>query len=209
MNEATKINLSPAEMELVCNTEWLLTKHAVIDKVYRLFGAVAVSMQNTISKNKKDLPEVMVNSSPKISKGENYQQLPYVMLDYPRHFDKNDTLAIRTFFWWGNFFSITLQVSGSYKAMLLPQLNERFSFLQENNYWICTNDDPWQHHFEHDNYTEIKKIDRGQFTTILNREYFIKIARKLSLTEWQSAPGFAEKTFEEMLEMAKHQAPSL
>ena len=55
----------------------------------------------------------IVQSTPKIAKGENYLQLPYVLLDYPRCFDKENIFAIRTMFWWGNFFSITLHLSGS------------------------------------------------------------------------------------------------
>lgn len=208
MNQ-TKISLSATELELVCNTEWLLTKHAVIAKVYSLLGNAAHNMQNTVNKNKHELPEVVLNSSPKISKGENYMQLPYVMLDYPRHFAKEDTLAIRTFFWWGNFFSVTLQLAGSYKEERLQLITDNFSFLQENNYWICSNTDQWQHHFSNDNYVLLKDISKGEFLSVLNREAFVKLAKKTALTEWQTAQGFIEKTFAEMLKIASNQAPSL
>ena len=72
------------------------------------------------------MPEVIKTSTPKISKGENYKDLPYVMLDYPRCFQKEKTIAIRTFFWWGNFFSINLQLSGEYKEQALPSLQSNF-----------------------------------------------------------------------------------
>ena len=60
--------------------------------------------------------------SPKISKGEAYRGLPWLMLDYPRYFGKEGHLSIRVFFWWGNFIAIYLHSSGVYgsKLMHLP-----------------------------------------------------------------------------------------
>ena len=49
----------------------------------------------TINGKPDFLPAEMLFHSPKISKGENYKGLPYVMLDYPRCFGKTDIFAIR------------------------------------------------------------------------------------------------------------------
>jgi hypothetical protein len=38
METATKIALSEKELQLVCDTDWILTKHSIIQKVYALFG---------------------------------------------------------------------------------------------------------------------------------------------------------------------------
>ena len=40
-----KIQLSAEEMQLVCNREWILTKHRIIEKVYQLFGSLSAKMQ--------------------------------------------------------------------------------------------------------------------------------------------------------------------
>ena len=63
-------------------------------------------------------------ASAKISKGEN-MGLPWVMLDYPRLFGQEDVLAIRTMFWWGHCFSVTLHLKGRYYGAYLPLLRER------------------------------------------------------------------------------------
>ena len=115
MMEKTKIALSAKELELVCNKEWILTKHAIVQKVITLFGRALEDMQQQVEQRIHGLPAAVNGQSPKISKGENFQSLPYVMLDYPRYFHKENTLAIRTFFWWGNFFSVTLHLSGEHK----------------------------------------------------------------------------------------------
>ena len=48
MSEDAKIALSEKELELVCSTDWILTKHSVIEKVYQLFGSLALSMQGFV-----------------------------------------------------------------------------------------------------------------------------------------------------------------
>ena len=45
----TKIQLSAEEMKLVLNGDWILTKNRVIEKVYALFGELALGMQSYIS----------------------------------------------------------------------------------------------------------------------------------------------------------------
>ena len=204
MNEKAKITLSVKEQELVCNTDWILTKHAIIQKVFLLFGELSAFMQAAIIKEKEQLPVEVTSSQPKISKGENYGSLPYVMLDYPRCFQKDKTIAIRTFFWWGNFFSINLQLSGAYKEHLLPALQSSFSKLQQNDYWICVSDNPWEHHFEADNYHPLTKITEEMFSSILHREPFVKIAKKIPLTQWEQAPALMEQSFTELLLLLKN-----
>ncbi len=203
MTENTKITLSSKELELVCNTDWILTKHGIVQKVYQLFGAVIPQLENTLEKEKGILPgEVFINQ-PKIFKGENYQQLPYVLLDYPRFFGKEDTFSIRTLFWWGNFFSVNLQLSGMHKNNSLPQLMNHFTFLQQNEFWVCVNSNPWEHHFEVSNYLPIQSLTKEKFWAILCSEPFIKIAKKISLKAWQEVPVFITATFEELVQLLK------
>ena len=112
--EGTKILLSAEELSLVQDTHWLLTKNNIIEKTKALFGNLAESLVKQTSRYEDHFPQTVHLYSPKVFKGEYYEGLPYVMLDYPRIFGKDDVFAIRTFFWWGNFFSITLQLKGSY-----------------------------------------------------------------------------------------------
>lgn len=200
MIENAKIVLSPKELELVSNTDWILTKHAIINKVYALFGSIASDMQLTI--NNSDLPQEVKDTTPKIAKGENYQLLPYVMLDYPRYFNAENTLAIRVFFWWGNSVSIHLLISGKYKADAIHTLEKNYSLLQEKNYSICIADNPWQHHFGTDNYIQFKNYTSEKFSNTLYRESFIKIGKEIALSQWDDIPEFLKTSFSEMLKMA-------
>ena len=203
MNEGTKITLSVKEQELVCNTEWILTKLRIIEKVYELFGEASSEMQQFVRDEKENLPVAFFITQPKISKGENYQQLPYVMLDYPRYFDKENVLAIRTFFWWGNFISISLQLSGESKISAAKGLMNNFSLLQNEDYWICINNSPWEHHFEKDNYVPLESIKEEEFVIMLKKGMFIKIAKKMPLHQWNSAKAFIEMSFTEIVKLLR------
>ena len=194
----TKIQLSAEEMKLVQNGEWILTKNRVIAKVYAMFGDLAAGMQTYISGNSDLLPENVIASTAKISKGEQYEGLPYVMLDYPRCFGKQEIVAVRTFFWWGNYFSITLQLGGRFLQACRIRVEANLKNEVNGDYFICINDAPWEHHFEESNYQSLKTID--SIETILNKP-FIKIAKRHSLSEWNDAATFYRSNYENLLQL--------
>jgi len=195
MIEKTKITLSAKELEMVCNADWILTKQVIIQKVRQLFGNLSETMQQQMHLK---LPENISSKPPKISRGECYQNLPYVILDYPRYFTKEETTAIRTFFWWGNFCSITLHLSGRSKVVAMPKLVDQFLFLQQNEFSICVGNTPWEHHFWVDNFVPVTAISLSEFTSILKEKSFVKIAKKIPLHQWDQIFMFLQKSFSEL-----------
>jgi hypothetical protein len=131
----TKIRLSAEEKQLVRTDRFILTKNRIIRKTMLLFGQLKEEYDQLLEG--VELPEG--TASAKISRGENYEGLPWIMLDHPRYFRKEDILAIRSFFWWGNFFSITLHLAGKPKEKALPLLLEGFEKLRSSGIFICVN----------------------------------------------------------------------
>ena len=208
MHNQTKIVLSAKELELVNNTDWILTKKIIIKKVIDLFGLLLVPMQQITTLYKSNLPMELYLKDAKIFKGESYKELPYVMLDYPRYFEKQNTLAIRTLFWWGNFFSVSLQLSGEIKQQAIPNLLAAFVEMQNAGFWICVNDHPWEHNFDNENYVPIDRLSFEEFNLILNRKLFVKISKKMSLQQWDGIALFIEQTFKEMILILKTNYPN-
>lgn len=200
MNNPLKLQLSAEEMELVNNSEWILTKHQIIKKVYEMFGEINEKMKKEVMHNGHLFPENLKYRGGKISKGENYQMLPYVMLDYPSFFVKNNIFTVRTMFWWGNFFSITLHLSGYHKTKFINGNPALLSFLKRNNFFICVNQEEWQHHFKEENYALAATITNGEYNRVMNRDFF-KVAKKLSLIQWNNACDFIMESFREILEL--------
>ena len=196
------VNLSEKELQLVANTEIILTKNIIIQKVYQLFGIVSNQYKTILDDRQKIPAEVLVNS-PKIYKGENYHGLPYVMLDYPRFFNKSDAMSIRSFFWWGNFFSITIHLSGKYKINFLNGIMQYINTHAQNDWFICINEDQWQHHFENGNYIACNAFNGGyeMMENFLTEHSFIKLSKKMDVKNWSEAQPFFKNNFEEILNM--------
>ena len=189
----TKIALSDKERSFVTSTDWILTKQAIIQKVYTLLAACSTTIRDGMIE-KQSLPETVRFSVPKIFKGEHYQQLPYVLLDYPRHFEKADVFVIRTMFWWAHFFSITLQVSGKYKSLVKSA--DDIKQLPAEGLFVCVNEDQWQHHFGADNYIRVSDISVEALSELFAQRSFIKLAIQFDLSHWDAMPGLLTEGYE-------------
>jgi hypothetical protein len=180
MDEA-KIQFSPAEMELMNNAGIILTKNRVLQKIRLLLEGIQQEMEHLVYQEPAYRSSEFFQVSPKISKGENYQGLPYLVLDYPRYFDSVNIFAIRTLFWWGNTFSSTLHLAGDQKEGFSSAIEQNFSLLKEQQFSIGLNEYPWQHHFEEDNYRPIADMDEDSFIHYCRQYDHLKIAKQWSL----------------------------
>src|SRR6185503_20445541 len=97
--QQTKIQLLPAEMELVSSPDIILTKNAILQKIKLFLEGIQIKQLDVLTDYSLKLPEEILKISPKISRGENYKGLPWLVLDNPRFFQHNNIYAIRTMFW--------------------------------------------------------------------------------------------------------------
>jgi len=202
MNIDPKLMLSDEEQQLVNNTHWILTKRVILDKVNGLLGELSQQQKTIIENEKKWLPPEASISTAKISKGENYLQLPYLILDHPRYFDATNIFAVRTMFWWGNFFSVTLHLSGTYKTLYQERIYERLRD-ERPDFFICINENQWQHHFEADNYKSIKQLSPAEIQSFIYEKQFLKLAIKFPLKPWETIPTLLQEGFKEIITMLK------
>src|SRR5690606_4174551 len=162
MNE-TKISLSEQELKMVEDAGIILTKNRIIEKAGLLLAELQQDYYTVLQKPGINLPGEIQQSSPKISRGEDYEGLPYLILDYPRYFTRQDIFAIRTMFWCGHFFSITLHLSVHYKINFANQVKNATGILKENEIHISTGENEWSHHFEKNNYLQLQMMDEVSF----------------------------------------------
>jgi hypothetical protein len=179
--EEAKVQFSPAEMELICNKEIILTKNRVIEKIKYLLQQLQDSMLLYRKINAAVLQNEVFNSNPKISRGENYLGLPYLVLDYPRCFQQKNIFTIRTMFWWGNFYSTTLHIAGSFKDEYIAKIEQAYNLLIQENYYVGINTEPWEHDFGEDNYKKISLLSREEFIKICEKHVHIKIATNITI----------------------------
>ena len=193
----TNVKLSPHESELVTDAEIILTKNGIIEKVYLLFGEL---IENVGVEMEKILPPEVAAIRPKIYKGERYEELPYVLLDYPRYFKKDATFAVRCFFWWGNFFSITLHLSGGFKDAFLKNIVAASDDELLQNWIVNTGENEWDHSLK-----DVQEINRVDTLEVAFEQWrFIKLSKKIPLQKWDDAYDFFAGTYLEIIKFLRY-----
>lgn len=182
----SKIQLSSSEMELMQNEAFILTKNRILDKTRMLLESVQLKQQEYLETHRTS--KISFDKGAKISRGENYLGFPYLILDHPRQSAPDNLFFIRLMFWWGNFFSSTLHISGRTLNETREKIISSFEIL--SLHYIGINEDPWVHHFEESNYKKIGDMNRVQFETTCKKAVHLKIATKWPLAEWNEAPEF-------------------
>ncbi len=135
----------------------------------------------------KDLfqaPFELIAAGPKISRGETFKGLPYVMLDYPRFFKKEESCALRTFFWWGNFISVTLHLKGVYQIELADRLIQHSELLADSDFRICMSGDEWEHDLYSEQYHSLQGNEVSLSAAKLKEAPFVKISSAIMLEQW-------------------------
>jgi hypothetical protein len=178
MNNIANLTLSSGELALAMDKDIILTKKIIIEKAFSLLNEMIKPINGIFSTNLFQY-QSLSTAIPKIYKGENYNSFPYVLMDYPSTFDKENIFTIRTMFWWGNFVSITLLLSGKYKSIFYKNILNNI----DDSFFICINENQWQHHFEEDNYKKYSSLTDVEIENIMQKE-FIKIALKYELHHW-------------------------
>lgn len=192
-NNDAKIHLSEQESELVLNKDWILLKHSVLEKVMSLLGELHENYKSILKGLPIFLPDNVNLNGGKISRGEKYKGLPYMILDYPAIFSKEDIFAVRTLFWWGNYFSITLHLSGKYfQRNKLSRIH--LTSLESNGFLIYSGADEWDHEIGEDTHIELQSLNEKQIEEIEKKSFF-KIVTLTSLTPWEIVPEELVKKF--------------
>lgn len=184
------------ELKAMHETELFLLKYMVIDKVVVGFSHLSKEMGQMIQQH--HLPAEIAKARVRIFRGDNYKFLPYAVMDYPALYTKENSFAYRTMFWWGNFFSFTLYLHGTYFDLYRSNLPEGIHHLKGHDFYFCVNQTPWQYYYEKDNYVgldEILKHKNAAEKYLAGRD-FVKLSRYIKISEWKKVNHTCLETFE-------------
>ena len=235
MNVA-KLHLSPEEIQLVTDPGIILTKNSVMAKVVQLMAALSGDYRSVwegaiagaaagggasgdgvpglgqAGAQAGDRAGGLADASPKISRGENYRGLPWVMLDYPRFFGREEVFAIRTMFWWGHGFSTTLHLKGKYKELYLPVIERHWMVLAGAGFHVGVSDDEWQHEHGDHNYRELTRVEDlrrphpggaahegGGVHPAGGSGDFLKLSAAVGLDRWETVPDVLTAMFKTLI----------
>ncbi|NSL90013.1 hypothetical protein [Chitinophaga solisilvae] len=184
-------DLTPEEAAIVYSPGVIALKNSAIAKVMQLMGR----LQETLAAAGSHFPfePVWLQQGPKISRGEQYKGLPWVILDYPRYFGKTDVFAFRSMFWWGHYFICTLHLAGNVKERFAGHLCKGYEKLAAAGFQAYLAEDPWEHDFEDGNYQFIGDMRFEDWKLMVGRNGFIKLAKPFGLEHWgEIITGIAE-----------------
>ncbi|GAA4313608.1 hypothetical protein [Compostibacter hankyongensis] len=193
-------SLTPEETRLVSDAELLLRKNGIIEKVYGLMGELHRSLEALPQIRSFPFPEGCLARGAKISKGENYRGLPYVILDYPRLFSRESIFAFRTLFWWGHDFICTLHLAGAAYHDYRESLVRQYPLLRSHHFLAATGDDPWVHHPDEEAFVPMEEISADGWGRELEQRSFLKLARRTPLQEWDAVVAEGQHSFGVLLE---------
>ena len=190
------MDLSAKELSIISDTDFLLTKAQALVKIEALLAETRSALGGLVAGSDFPFPAGARLFNGKISRGENYRQLPYRVLDQPALFTDDDLFTFRTLFWWGHFFSATLHLQGLSLERHRPALIDRIERLAGQDIYVSVGSTPWEYHYEPENYQLLTVHHR----THIQRCDFLKLSRKISLYQWAELPTFATGFLKFLLE---------
>jgi hypothetical protein len=121
------------------------------------------------------------------------------MLDYPRVWGRDDVLAIRTMFWWGHAFSVTLHLKGRYKNIYLPVISRHREGLATAGFHISISDDEWRHEHTPEIFTPIENVPPALWP----QRDFLKLSSAVGLDRWSEAQEALARLFAVLVSIIK------
>lgn len=198
--------LTPEERSLVFNADWLRMKHGIMDKVMQLLGQVQDAIAILPAWQQWQAAEAL-SLGAKISKGERYKDLPYVILDYPRQFSREDIFALRTMFWWGHDFTATLHLAGTSLQRYRSRLKTGKQALEAAGAQLyILEEDPWHHEVGEGIYKPLAAVTQQSWEQALDKD-FLKLAMSFDLGEWEQLVKGAAEFYEKVLLVLKSDVP--
>jgi hypothetical protein len=193
------IQLTPTEKNIILNSDFFFSKRAIISKIEVMFEGLRFRLQEITHNNLSILPERVIKSNAKISKGENYKGLPYIVLDFPAFYTKNDIFAFRSLFWWGKHLSFSFHLQGSSFEALKPTLIKNSEKLLHSEFFLCINNTPWEYHFEKDNFIALDQMQEEEIIQRIKSLDFFKIAIKTGMEQIPEYPDLCVKKMREII----------
>jgi hypothetical protein len=176
------IIFSSYEQQIMQDTEFLRTKWEVMEKVSILLS----KLQRMTDLSRLHRPKFVSRQTglefqgPKISRGENYNGLPYMVLDHPRYFSQESVFTFRCMFLWGQCWSFTLHLQGT----VLEQVKamEASTFELETPVYVSSGESAWEYHYGEDNYRLFAPKSGTAIKEFIAERPFVKFSEKIPLS---------------------------
>lgn len=199
---ALKTSFSTSEINLLSNKSLFKTKALVTHKINQQLLDIEEIFSKTLEVYHDELDDEIFSRKGKITRGENLNASPWMVLDFPRVFSKDNIFAIRTLVWWGNHTSVSLVLSGNYKKKYEERVLLRVKDKRFKDLFVCVGDTPWQHDFTTGNYLKSPDVSNKVIKEIKQKE-FLKVSFKMPLKRINEIQKLTSSRFDLLLTLLK------
>ncbi|MFQ3599629.1 MAG: hypothetical protein SNJ66_14950, partial [Chloroherpetonaceae bacterium] len=130
------------ELALLSNPRFFEQKLQATEKLKQLMEEIRLVLLEEIRPEELLAPSTTDFLKGQIAKGENYEGYPYVMLDFPKQFDKENIFTFRTLFWYGHALIFSVIVAGTYLETYRQNVERHYERLCEARLYFGI-DDVW------------------------------------------------------------------
>lgn len=168
----SSFKLTNKEFELILNTEYPLLKKNAIEKIQAHLHQLGEQLiSNPL------ITSSLHTKSFKISKGENYINLPYLVLDLPKIEGNNFPILCRTMFWWGKYFSFNVFIRK--EAYDMSNFETKLKMCTSEGIFLLQRDKIWQQDLDSEDYFQVSKWPDN----IISEGPYLKLSTKHPIEE--------------------------
>lgn len=188
------VKLSSKEIELLSSNSFF----EILKKVDGNLNSLLYSVQQEILSYWKNnsqliLPEEASQVPGKISKGYNYKGFPYQVMDFPSVFGKQDTFSFRVFFWYGNYFSANLLLTGRYAK----EWKQEILRLNSEETFLLLDADIWESDISDRNKLSLTSANKPEIESFFDENESIRLFRLFNMQKANQAEELIVNTFGE------------
>jgi hypothetical protein len=177
------------EFRLLSSASAMRTKLTATEKMQKLLELTRQSIDKKIERTDPRWHRAIHWQPPKISRGENYNGLPYLVLDHPRYYRRPDILSFRILFWWGKYFCHSLHISGKFLEVNRQRFTANHAALQGKNVFLGVGPNPWNYIFDDANYKSLDALSSAEFSKAVQHTDHLKISVQWPLDQWAGLPA--------------------
>ncbi len=177
-NEIEKLpQWSSHEIELLNHVEIFLHKPRIMKKAEQYLNALGNEMIRDLTQSKISFPPGTKREKIQLTRGENHKGFPYLSLDIPQMFTKEEMFTYRTLFWWGHYLGFSLILKGKNLPRYIDNLLREKNNSQLESVYLATTPTPWEWSLTDDNFKKICTTSGDELQKIIKSIEYIKLVR--------------------------------
>jgi hypothetical protein len=168
---------SDHDIQMINTVDVFLHKPAIMKKVEQRLNDLNQALIAELATDHRNFPDGIDVIKGQIARGENHKGFPFISLDMPQFFTKQDMFTFRTLFWWGHCLVFSLILKGDKLSHYLDTLLQQ----QQEPAWqdthIAITPTPWEWNLSTENYIELPTQDIDYLQKQIKQIQFIKLCR--------------------------------